>query len=38
MLGLELTETSDYFETSGEVLIHGLHLKIEGYAEEAVAM
>lgn len=35
---LELVETPDNFETSGEVLMHGLHLKIEGYAEETVAM
>lgn len=27
---LELIETPDDFETSGEVLMHGLHLKIEG--------
>lgn len=35
---LELVETPDNFEASGEVLMHGLHLKIEGYAEEAIAM
>lgn len=35
---LELVETPDNFEASGKVLIHGLHLKIEGYAEETVAM
>lgn len=35
---LELVETPDDFEASGKVLMHGLHLKIEGYAEETVAM
>ena len=35
---LELIETPDNFETCGKVLIHGLHLKIEGYAEEPIAM
>lgn len=35
---LELVEATDDFETSSEVLMHGLHLKIEGYAKETVAM
>lgn len=35
---LELVEATDDFEASGKVLIHGLHLKIEGYAKETVAM
>ena len=36
--GLELAEATDDLQTSGEVLGHGLHFQVEGYAEIAVAL